>query len=68
MNKPDEKTILVCAHGRVMRVLLCHLLNYPTYSMDLFEHTNLCLYQLNYTGNMFWIERFNDAGHLRSLS
>jgi probable phosphoglycerate mutase len=68
MNKSDEKQILVCAHGRVMRVLLCHLLNYPLYSMDLFEHSNLCLYELTYTGKMFRIERFNNTDHLRSLS
>lgn len=68
MNKKEEETILICAHGRVMRVLLCHILNYPLYSMDLFEHRNLCLYALNYTGSMFCIDKFNDADHLRVLS
>ncbi len=68
MNKPDEENILVCAHGRVMRVLLCHVLNYPLHSMDLFEHSNLCLYELNYSGSMFRIEKFNNADHLRSFN
>ncbi|NJN41690.1 MAG: histidine phosphatase family protein [Flammeovirgaceae bacterium] len=56
--------ILICMHGRAMRILLCQLLNYPLYSMDLFEHNNLCLYVLNHTGSMFTIEKFNDTGHL----
>ena len=68
MKKEDEEIVLVCAHGRVMRILLCHILNYPLHSMDLFEHRNLCLYSLNYTGSMFWVEKFNSADHLRLLS
>ena len=68
MNKTGEENILICAHGRVMRVLLCHILNYPLHSMDLFEHRNLSLYELNYSGSMFWVEKFNNVDHLRSFS
>jgi broad specificity phosphatase PhoE len=68
MGKPHEQTILVCMHGRAIRILLCHLLHYPTKSMDMFEHQNLCLYLLNYTGSMYSIERYNDTTHLSSLS
>jgi len=62
----NEDQILVCMHGRAMRILLCQMLNYPLRCMDLFEHTNLCLYELNYTGSMFSIERFNDTSHLKN--
>lgn len=68
MSKHDEKTILICMHGRAIRILLCHLLNYPLKSMDMFEHENLCLYLLNYTGSAFSVERYNDTRHLRLLS
>jgi broad specificity phosphatase PhoE len=68
MRHEDEKTILICMHGRAIRILLCHLLQYPLKSMDMFEHENLCLYVLNYTGSMFSVERYNDRDHLRSLS
>ncbi len=68
INNKDEERVLICAHGRVMRVLLCHVLQYPLYSMDLFEHGNLCLYQLQQTGAQFRIEKFNNVDHLRSLS
>ncbi|MTI22793.1 histidine phosphatase family protein [Fulvivirga sp. RKSG066] len=59
-----EETVLVCMHGRAMRVLLCQLLNYPLKCMDMFEHSNLCLYKLNYTGSMFNVELFNHTAHL----
>jgi len=67
MRQQQEKTILICMHGRAIRILLCHLLNYPLRCMDMFEHANLCLYLLNYTGSMFHIERYNDTTHLRSI-
>jgi broad specificity phosphatase PhoE len=66
MKHTEEKTILICMHGRAIRILLCYLLNYPLRCMDMFEHTNLCLYLLNYTGSMFSVERYNDTAHLRS--
>ncbi|MCA4895009.1 MAG: histidine phosphatase family protein [Cytophagales bacterium] len=67
MSKEDEKTILICMHGRAMRILLCELLNYPLKSMDMFEHHNLCLYQLDFTGSMFAIKKHNDKTHLNVL-
>ncbi len=62
-----EKEILICMHGRAMRVLLCLMLNYPLRCMDLFTHYNLCLYQLTYSGSMFTIDSFCDTSHLISL-
>jgi probable phosphoglycerate mutase len=64
MSKPEEKTILICMHGRAIRILLCYLLNYPLRCMDMFEHQNLCLYVLNYSGSVFSVERHNDTSHL----
>jgi broad specificity phosphatase PhoE len=62
-----EHTLLICMHGRAMRILLCTLLQYPLSCMDHFEHENLCLYQLCYTGRLFRIEKFNDTQHLASI-
>ena len=67
MSKPEEKTVLICMHGRAIRILLCVLLNYPLSSMDMFEHENLCLYVLNWTGSMFSIETYNDVSHLTTF-
>lgn len=65
LGRPDERSILICMHGRAIRILLCILLNYPLKSMDMFEHENLCLYLLNYNGAFFTVELYNDTTHLR---
>ncbi|MBX2963547.1 MAG: histidine phosphatase family protein [Cyclobacteriaceae bacterium] len=67
MKQTHESTVLICMHGRAIRILLCHLLNYPLKSMDMFEHENVCLYLVNFTGSMFSIERYNDTTHLAEL-
>jgi probable phosphoglycerate mutase len=68
LSKTAEKTILVCMHGRAIRILLCMLMNYPLKSMDMFEHENSCLYVVNYTGSMFNVEVYNDTTHLKAIS
>jgi len=67
MSQKDEHTVLVCMHGRAMRILLCRILNYPLRSMDMFEHENLCLYMLEFTGSMFVVKMYNDTAHLVDL-
>ncbi|MFD2998907.1 histidine phosphatase family protein [Pontibacter toksunensis] len=64
LSRPEEETILICMHGRAMRVFLCNLLHYPLRCMDQFEHLNLCLYQLDYTGSMFTVKKYCDVSHL----
>jgi broad specificity phosphatase PhoE len=66
LSREDEKTILICMHGRAIRILLCYLLNYPLKNMDMFEHQNCCLYVLNYTGTMFSVEVYNNTDHLKN--
>jgi len=60
-----EETVLVCMHGRAIRILLCMLLNYPLKSMDMFEHENSCLYRMDYNGTFFTVDLYNDTTHLR---
>jgi broad specificity phosphatase PhoE len=67
LSRSDESTILVCMHGRALRIILCQLLKYPLKSMDVFEHENLCLYQLNFTGTMMSVVKHNDTRHLDSV-
>jgi broad specificity phosphatase PhoE len=66
-SRPEDKNILVCMHGRAMRILLCQLLNYPIRSMDMFEHRNLCLYLISSTGNQYAVEIYNNTDHLLSI-
>jgi broad specificity phosphatase PhoE len=68
MSHPEEKTILICMHGRAIRILMCYLLNYPLRCMDMFEHQNLCLYLLDFSGSVFSVERYNDIAHLEGQS
>ncbi len=67
LAQENEKNILICMHGRAMRILLCELLNYPLSEMDSFLHTNLCLYELTYTGTMFVVNKTNYKKHLSNL-
>ncbi len=63
-SREEEKTILICMHGRAIRILLCLLLNKNLGMMDSFEHHNLGLYILNYENNELTLELRNDLSHL----
>ena len=65
LAQTHEQRVLVCMHGRAIRIMLCMLLNYPLKSMDMFEHENLCLYLLDYNNSFFTVDRYNDVSHLR---
>ena len=60
----NEKLILVCMHGRAMKIMLAWLTGDPISNMDLFEHDNLSLYVLRYHENKFRIHVTNDRSHL----
>ena len=63
-SRPQDEIVLVCLHGRALRVLLCQLLGYPLRCMDGFEHQNLCLYKLHYVEGRYTIRNFLDVSHL----
>ncbi|OOG78275.1 histidine phosphatase family protein [Algoriphagus sp. A40] len=68
LSGPGE-TILVCMHGRAMRIFLSLILNYDMRYMDQFEHNNLCLYLLEQLpDDTFVVRKFNDREHLKTLS
>ncbi|UXX78934.1 histidine phosphatase family protein [Reichenbachiella carrageenanivorans] len=66
MANEDEEHILIATHGRAMRMLVCWMLNYPLERMDVFEHANLCLYQMQYTGGQYRIVKHGCTAHLPS--
>jgi broad specificity phosphatase PhoE len=69
LSRPEENTILIAMHGRAMRILLTQLLEKPLTEMDDFEHSNLCLYKLEYSyeTKSFSMEIANDITHLMLL-
>ena len=67
VSKTDEKTVLICMHGRAMRLLLCQLTGRELKEMDYFPHQNTSLYILNYEDGRFEIETFNSLAHLDAM-
>jgi probable phosphoglycerate mutase len=65
ITKQDhENTVLICMHGRAIRLLMCLLMKKPLSEMDTYPHQNTSLYVLNYDGEQFEIEVFNSLAHL----
>lgn len=67
LSETEESTILVCMHGRALRIMLCYLTNTPISLMDDFPHRNTALYIVEYENGKFTIiDHFNTA-HLEGL-
>ena len=67
LNGPGE-TILMCMHGRAMRIFLSLICQTPLKEMDQYEHGNLCLYLLQQEEKgEFTLLKENDQEHLRDL-
>lgn len=67
LKNENEQTVLVCMHGRALRIMLCHLTNTPVSKMDDFPHTNTSLYVLNYENDEFTILDYYNTKHLEGL-
>ena len=50
-GKANEKNVLICMHGRALRIILCLLLNKPLTEMNTFTHSNTTLYHLRLHDN-----------------
>lgn len=64
LAKIKYQNILICTHGRTLRILLCLLLNKPITKMDTFEHQNTGLYHLHFDENKYTLQKHNDSTHL----
>ena len=67
MANEHEKNVLVCMHGRAMRILFCLLTGTELKHMDSFAHKNLCLYIVSAEPEGFTIETTCDTRHLKVL-
>lgn len=67
LSREEEDTILICMHGRAMRILLSTLLHSDLKFMDQYEHHNLCLYNILYADGKFSLAKFNETSHLVNL-
>jgi probable phosphoglycerate mutase len=64
----SERTVLICMHGRAMKIMLCQMLGLPLQEMYKFEHSNTCLYVVEYVNNEFNLLIENDIHHLERIS
>lgn len=66
LSRKEEDLILVTMHGRAIRILLSHILGFPLWEMDRFEHSNTCLYILEYDyfKDTFEVKLSNDTSHI----
>lgn len=67
LAKEEEKTVLICMHGRAMRLLMCLLMKKSLDKMDEYPHQNTSLYILDYDGENFTMQTFNSLAHLKNL-
>ncbi|MFZ4262721.1 histidine phosphatase family protein [Sphingobacterium sp. HJSM2_6] len=67
LEQKQEQEVLVCMHGRALRIMLCHLTGVPVCKMDEFPHTNTALYKLEYEHDQFSIVDYYNTKHLDRL-
>ncbi len=67
ISQPDD-LVLVCMHGRALKILLAWITGLSITEMDLFNHDNLSLYIINYTEGKYVIETNDDRKHLQNLT
>ncbi|MGF1638583.1 MAG: histidine phosphatase family protein [Cyclobacteriaceae bacterium] len=63
----NGQTVLVCMHGRALRILLAWITGRHLKEQDAFAHDNLSLYVLNYDGEKLEIEKHDDRAHLQVI-
>lgn len=66
LRQPGERQVLICMHGRAIRILISWLLGHSLSLMDEFPHHNLGLYQLFFTDDHYQLEKVNDTNHLEA--
>lgn len=64
INRHREGNVLICTHGRTLRVMLSQMLGYGLRHMQRFPHENTGLNILRYSGGRYIPERINDTSHL----
>lgn len=69
LSREDEEMVLVCMHGRAIKILLTTLFDEPLSEMDHWDHSNLCLYRLryDYQTKRYALEMANDTRHLAGI-
>ena len=64
----EEDLVLVCMHGRALKILLAWLTGLHMKEMDAFDHGNLSLYILEFDNNNWSIITHDERGHLENVN
>ena len=67
-GRPEEEKVLLCMHGRAMRVFLCLLTGKPLSEMTGFAHQNTILFKIGYEAGKFSILEFGSIKHLEAFA
>lgn len=68
-SQPGEETVLICVHGRLIRILMCWMLGQPLCEMDQFDHTNTGLYKVTYSeAEGYQLVTQNEVSHLQAIA
>ena len=62
-----EDLVLVCMHGRALKIMLAWITGLHMKDMDNFDHDNLSLYILEYKDNFWSIKTHDERGHLEDV-
>jgi probable phosphoglycerate mutase len=62
-----EDLVLVCMHGRALKIMLAWITGLHLKDMDNFDHDNLSLYILEYNGKTWTIQTHDERGHLKHI-
>ena len=65
INNTHEKNVLLCTHGRTLRILMCTITNTHLSQMDTFGHENTALYLLQYDQQQFKVIKSCNLDHLK---
>lgn len=63
----EERTILVCSHGRTMRCMLALIHQRPLKEMELYHHHNTGLYRFTWADGVYETLLENDVRHLEPI-
>ena len=63
--KENFSKVLICIHGRALRIILSKLIDNDLRKMDKYNHSNTGLYILNYNKEIFSLKLSNDRTHIK---
>jgi len=65
LTSRKEKYILVCTHGRALKMLITLMLKQPISAMEKYKHANTGLYLFKQEDKSFTLVKENDTNHLK---